>query len=671
MKLEADCAGVILVVDDLPSNLQVLFTCLENAGFRVLVAKKGVKALAIAESVRPDLILLDILMPDLDGYETCTRLKASAATKDLPVIFMTAYSDTVDQVKCFAVGGVDYIAKPFHVEEVLARIEHQLTIRSLQKQLQQQNAELEQRVRERTAELQREISDRQQAQEALHLANTQLEQRVRERTAQLEAAKEKAEAADRAKSEFLAKMTHELRTPLNAVLGFTQILSRSANLSDEQRQKLEIILSSGEHLLSLINDILQLSKIEAGKTELHLTNFDLNRLADSLKQMLQLKTQVKDLQLNFAIDPAVPRYLRADEGKLRQVLLNLLDNAIKFTDTGSVTLRVGLEHQNDEFSTQHSAPIAPCSLHFEVQDTGQGIAPEDLARIFEAFVQSEAGHKACEGTGLGLAISKHFIELMGGQIQIDSALNEGTTASFAIAATPVQAKDVPPARAQRAVGLAPNQPEYRILVVEDRWENRKLAVQMLSPLGFTVIEANNGREGVEMWEKHNPQLILMDLRMPVMDGYEATQKIKATLKGQATAIIALTATVFDENKNAILTAGCDDFICKPFREEVLLEKIAQLLGVRYVYETTQPQVQPEACEFLTLVDLQVMPRSWLSQLHWAAIACDREEIARLIERIPGVHNTLRQQIGCLVEEFHFPVIAQLTESFVEPTRSNP
>ncbi|MDY6783688.1 MAG: PAS domain S-box protein [Cyanobacteriota bacterium] len=537
-----------------------------------------------------------------------------------------------------------------------------------------------------TAGIAMDITDRKRTETELQQLNEQL----RRSNAELERARENAEGANRAKSDFLAKMTHELRTPLNAILGFTQILTRAENLQTEQRQQLDIVIDSGEHLLALINDILDMSKIEAGKTELNLSNFDFYHLLHSIEQMLQLKAQMKGLVLSFEISSQVPQYICADEQKLRQVLINLLGNAIKFTSNGSVTLRVllgsgqwavdsgqwavgsgqwavgsgGERIANDQGQMTHDQGQI---IDFKVEDTGCGIAPSELEGIFEAFTQSEAGRYALEGgTGLGLAISKRFVELMDGNIIIESTAGEGTTVCFQIKVASARPEQVKQTRfLKRAVALAPNQPRYRILVVEDRWENRQLLVELLSPLGFEVLEATNGHQGIEMWERYDPHLILMDLRMPVMNGYEAIQNIKATLKGQATPIVALTASALEIDRKMLSEAGCDHYLCKPFQIQELLETMAHHLGARYLYETdpiatAQCKTPPEPP---SQEELAIMPNEWLSHLYWAAIACDREEIAHLLCSIPDTCSTLRCQLEHLVENFHFPAIANLVEPF--------
>jgi PAS domain S-box-containing protein len=505
------------------------------------------------------------------------------------------------------------------------------------------------------------------------LQQAELLEETQRQAAELREAKEAAEVANRAKTQFLASMSHELRTPLNAILGFTQVMNRDTSLSKEQREHIGIINRSGEHLLELINDILEMSKIEAGRITFHETSFNLYQLLDSLQEMFQLKAQSKGLQLNFERSPDVPQYVQTDEGKLRQVLINLLGNAIKFTESGYITLRVKSVMGNGQKvignganSSNYSLPITYYPLHFEVSDTGPGISPQEIDSLFKAFTQTAAGHKSQGGTGLGLRISRSFVQLMGGDITIDTTLGSGATFKFDIKIKLAQASEIQTTQASgRVIGLAPNQREYRLLVVEDHSDSCQLLVKLLTSIGFLVREASNGQEAVALWESWEPHLILMDMRMPVMDGYEATAKIKSHLKGQATVIIALTASAFEEQRKIILSEGCDDFIGKPFQEKILLEKIAQHLGVQYLYEDS-PQVTSihsgEKLEVLTPEALAVMPPEWRSQLYRAAEACNDEEILTLIEQIPEDHAALKLALDNLVDNFRLDLIFDLTEA---------
>ncbi|MGL6137896.1 MAG: ATP-binding protein, partial [Planktothrix sp.] len=354
------------------------------------------------------------------------------------------------------------------------------------------------------------------------------------------------------KSTFIANMSHELRSPLNAILGFSQLMLRTKNLPNEQYENAGIIQRSGEYLLTLINNVLDFAKIEAGKTTLNQKDFDLHQLLDDLEDMLHLRAVNIGLELIFDRAADLPHYIHSDGVKLRQVLLNLLSNAIKFTEAGGVILRV-----NSVFDQETKHYI----LDFNINDTGVGIAPSELSRLFEAFSQTKSGQESQEGTGLGLAISQQFVKLLGGNITVTSELGKGTTFQFSMKVTAARASINHKNISEKLIlGLAADQPIYRILAVDDKPVNQKLLIKLLSPLGFQVKAASNGEEAIALWDSWQPHLIFMDMRMPIMDGYEATKYIKSHVKGHATAIIALTASVLEEEKAMVLSAGCDDFM---------------------------------------------------------------------------------------------------------------
>jgi PAS domain S-box-containing protein len=493
----------------------------------------------------------------------------------------------------------------------------------------------------------------------------------------LQKAKEEADRANRAKSEFLSNMSHELRTPLNAILGFTQLLARDAALGSDQQQYLGIINRSGEHLLDLINNILQMSKIEVGLVTLNNSTFDLHKMLENTEDMLKLQAEKKGLQLICDATPNLPQYVETDESKLRQVLINVVGNAIKFTAEGGVNLRIKHELLSNR-NNEEIPPIANCCLLFEVEDTGAGISAAEMDNLFKPFAQTESGKKAHEGTGLGLPISKQFVQLMGGEMTVTSSVGNGSIFRFDVKVSLPNAVEIQVAQAtRRVVGLEPGQPEYRILAVDDREESRLLLVRMLSSLGFTVRQAENGVEALEIWSSWEPHLIWMDMRMPVMDGYEATKQIKAHLKGQATVIIALTASAFDEERSVILSAGCDDFVAKPFREQVILEKMAKYLGVRYVYDretslssdavaggdVSAPTVTAPLPVALNASFFEAMPPQWVDELYEAADSVDNEEIFRLLLSIPAVDAGYRSAIADLVHNFRCDRIIDLIEEF--------
>jgi signal transduction histidine kinase/DNA-binding NarL/FixJ family response regulator len=392
--------------------------------------------------------------------------------------------------------------------------------------------------------------------------------------ADLKEAAEAAEAANRSKSAFLANMSHEIRTPMNAILGFSQLMLRDPYLSPSQSEHLEVINRSGEHLLALINDILELSKIEAGRLTFTPSTFDLHKLLDDMEMMFRVRTDDKRLSLIMERIGSVPHWVISDEGKLRQVLINLMGNAVKFTEEGGVGVRVGV--QADESGKNR--------LLFEVEDTGPGIPEEEIENLFIVFEQGSSGVKM-GGTGLGLALSKGFIQIMGGTISVASTAGKGSIFEFTIPFEEGKEEQVEQKRVhKRVIGVKPGQDERRVLIADDRETNRRLLAKMLAMDGFKLREVTNGAEVLAAFHEWKPDIILMDMTMPVMDGYTATRTIKATEEGKDTLIIAITASAFQEDKQRVMEAGADGYLSKPFKEAELFEIIHQKNGIVFLYD---------------------------------------------------------------------------------------
>lgn len=470
-----------------------------------------------------------------------------------------------------------------------------------------------------------------------------------------------AEAANHAKSTFLANMTHELRTPLNVILGFVQLMAQQPDLSAEQRENLTIIGHSGEHLLNLINNVLELSKIEAGRMPLQEQVFDLHQLLRDLEEMFRQRAEKQNLRLIFEWDQEIPRFIRLDQGKLRQILLNLLENALKFTQNGHVVLRAAAVSNLP--GAEHGF------LRFEVEDTGPGIPLEERQNIFAPFIQVGSLPHTVPGTGLGLAISQQLARLLGAELTLQS--HAGTGCLFALdiryvlpppdAAHDLQTKTPAP----EILSVQPGQPAYRVLTADDEELSRRLLVKMLTPLQLEVREAANGAEALRIWEAWQPHLIFMDIRMPVMDGHELLRCIRATPQGQQTIIIALTAIAFEEERLAILDEGCDDFMRKPFLRAEIYEKLAQHLGLQFIYaEPVAAQALPAETaavnETSELAEtLLALPPEWRCALREATINADVRLILEYIEQISASHPTLAHKLRRLAHNYNHDAILTL------------
>lgn len=508
--------STILIVDDNPTNIDILVGILE--GYNKKVAINGAEALQLAfEETPPDLILLDVMMPEMDGYQVCKELRENDKTQNIPVIFLTAKTREEDIVYGFEVGGQDYVTKPFSPSELLARVHTQL-------QLKQKNDELVE-------------------------INQTLEDRVKERTHKLKLAKEKAEEADRLKSEFLASMSHEIRTPLNAICGFSNIIAE-ANKDPDLIQFTNTVQSQTDILLTLINDIIDFAKIESNSLDLSYETFLLDELLTEI--FVQFNLQAGDKKELKVIKPVNSIFITTDKRRLTQVLTNLISNANKFTQNGSVTFGAN--------------PKGNAEIHFFVKDTGIGIAEEHLDLIFDRFYKIDS---FTQGTGLGLSISKNIIELLGGSLHVKSELNKGTAFTFNI---PVSNRVKQITEKDKSLPDEILAKKIDILVAEDMESNQLYLKEILKGYNINLSFASNGREAIDIFQQKNDfDLILMDLKMPVLNGMDAAKEIK--LINPVIPIIAVTAYAYSEDRKKIEEAGFIGFISKPINKDKLIRKI--------------------------------------------------------------------------------------------------
>ncbi|OAI04926.1 hypothetical protein A1353_12120 [Methylomonas methanica] len=497
-----------------------------------------------------------------------------------------------------------------------------------------------------------DIHDSKQNEEELRRYKEHLEDEIQQRTSDLIVARDAAEAANRAKSVFLANMSHELRTPLNAILGFSKLMRKNPQLSDEQRQNLDIINRSGEHLLALINDVLEMAKIEVGRLHLENAPFDLGNMVRDITDMMSVRAAEKGLRLLIDQASQFPRFIVGDEARLRQVLINLVGNAIKFTQQGGVTLRLGTRKNR----ISH--------LQIEVEDSGVGIPAADQQRIFEPFVQL-GEQRDNQGTGLGLTITRQFVELMGGVLTLESRPDQGALFRIDLPLAEVNQADITgpsfnKAEAGNVIGLVEGQSNYRILIVEDQPENQLLLAKLMESVGFSCKVAGNGAQGIELFQTWQPQFIWMDRQMPVMDGLEATKKIRELPGGREVVIVAVTASAFLEQRSELLEAGMNDFVRKPYRFNEIYDCLAKHLGVRYVYEGVPEQNRQFAP--LTPDMLADLPASAREELKNALESLEPERIEKAIGLAAAQDSELRKTLGYLADNFDYPAILKALTS---------
>jgi signal transduction histidine kinase len=518
----------VLLIEDSPGDARLIKDMLSQSRTDDFTLNwcESLDAGAQALAERPfDVMLLDLGLPGTWGIETMRQLLARPV-KVPALVVMSGLTDEAVALEAIQSGAQDYLVKGEVTADLLSR-----AIRYA-------------------------------------IGRRQAEDLVRAHTAELVIARDRAEVANRAKSAFLAAMSHDLRTPLNGVLGFAQLLQRDKNLTQRQQAGVNAIRQSGEHLLTLINDILDLAKIEAGKFELCPTVFDLARYLDGLVELVGVRARQKPaLQLGADLSDELPATLRADEKRLRQVLLNLLDNAVKFTERGAVTLRVG--------------PSGAHALRFEVQDTGSGMDATQVSRLFQPFEQVGGLEDRNRGTGLGLAISRQFVRLMGSEIHVQSAKGEGTRFWFDLALDAVGG-ETPAPEANRGCAIGYAGRRRKIMVVDDVATNRALLLDMLGSLGFELCEAGDGAEALAQLESSTPDLILLDILMPHVGGLETLDRLRQAQR--QVLVIAISASASIEDKDRSLSAGANAFLTKPINLQALMDQMGALLNLAWIQE---------------------------------------------------------------------------------------
>jgi len=801
---EYNAANLILIVEDSPVQAELLTRMLTREGHRTAVAHDGAEGLALAQTLGPKLILSDVVMPAMDGYQMCRSIKDTPTLKEIPVVLLTQLYEPEEIIRGLESGADAYITKTVGEDLFMAKVQSLLInplqfknrpdlkciafeyqnkryevhsdraqtlsflistyesavwqnreLIKVQQQLQSFNEMLEITIEERTQELTDEIAERikieQELKESEHRFRTifetindgvlasciedkrftlcnpaicrmlgyseaellqlgvadihpaeelphvikQFERQVkreitvaedipvkrkdgsiffvdinaspitlngktsligsfrdttdRKKLQESEIARLAAETATKAKSAFLANMSHEIRTPMNAILGFSQLMQRDPDLTPRLAEQLATINRSGEHLLTLINDILEMSKIEAGRIVLSLDAFDLHSLFHDMDTTFRQQTDNKQLSFSVELSPDIPHFVWGDEGKVRQVLINILGNAVKFTAKGGIILRARVDRTD----------ASRIRLILEVEDTGPGISSDELQRLFKPFEQTTAGMRTKGGTGLGLAISQEYVRMMGGDFAVQSTVGVGSIFRFGICLEKTDQTSVPQkGDGRRVMGLRPDQPTCRILVADDKQDNRELLVQLLQSVGFEIRAVGNGEEALRVFEMWRPDLILMDTHMPVMDGCEAIRRIRATKHGKDVRIISVTASAFREDRAGVMAAGSDDVVGKPFRENELFEKIRKLLQLEYMYDQKNPEEAGARIE-VTRESLATMPADLLADLRAAIVEADLYRALTVIDLLEAHDAGMTEELRSLAKGYEYQALLDL------------
>ncbi len=533
----------ILVVDDKEENLFAMRIILESIDADLIEAKSGNEALFLVMKHEIALILLDVQMPDMDGFEVAETIRSNKKIQKIPIIFVTAFGQEDKQIfKGYESGAIDFLFKPIKRNILLSKVNVFLELYKQNQQLKAMKTELERK-----------------------------NENLRKYSNEVLIAKNQADSANRAKSAFLANISHEIRTPMNAILGYTQILMRDKRLEKDQQRAIHTILKSGNNLLNLINDVLDISKIEAGRMELNNDDFDLKSLISSLNDMFLEISDNKSLYWEIPhMDDSI--FVHGDEGKITQILINLIGNAFKFTEKGGVTFKL-IRKDKDRYQ-------------FEVKDTGKGISREVQPLIFQAFHQDSEGHEK-GGTGLGLAISKKQAELMKGELTVDSDIGIGATFTLTL---PLQkAKRKIQTRSDQNLEVVRLKEGYcvKALVADDVEENRSVLSKFLTDIGIEVIEAKNGKDALESFRANRPDIIYMDIRMPVMNGMEVIQQLKSEFHEDELNIVIVSASVLKHEREKYEQLGCLDILLKPYRRDQVYSAVQNLLAIEYEYETRE------------------------------------------------------------------------------------